>query len=71
MIENKLFIIGKKESEKIVIDDNIFNDLEINNYLEDDVEGNLYNPLEFKINIKKIYKKYSKENLMKEICKYY
>jgi hypothetical protein len=71
MIENKLFIIGKKESEKIVIDDNIFNDLEINNYLEDDVEGNLYDPLEFKINIKKIYKKYSKENLMKEICKYY
>ena len=71
VIDNKLFINGLKENEKIVIDDNIFNDLEINNYLEDDIEGNLYNPLEFKINIKKIYKKYSKENLMKEICKYY
>ena len=70
-IDNKIFIIGLKENEKIVIDDNIFNEIEINNYLEDDIEGNLYNPLEFKIDIKKIYKKYSKEKLMKEICEYY
>jgi hypothetical protein len=82
---NNIFIIGLKEVDNslLVIDDNIFNDIDINNYLEDDVDEPdtrsqsqrvkhyLTCLTEFKIDLKKIYKKYSKENLMKEICKYY
>ena len=90
-IDNNIFITGLKEVDNslLVIDDNIFNDIDINNYLEDDVEEQGYfittctesqsqktkhyltYLTEFKIDLKKIYKKYSKENLMKEICKYY
>ena len=89
--DNNIFITGLKEIDNslLVIDDNIFNDIDINNYLEDDVEDQgcfttdciklqatkeknyLTCLAEFKIDLKKIYKKYSKENLMKEICKYY
>ena len=87
--DNNIFIIGLKElNDSLVIDDNIFNDIDINNYLEDDVEDDVkqgcctklqaqkakhYSSslMEFKIDLKKIYKKYSKEKLMNEICKYY
>ena len=54
---------------KSIIDDNIFIDNQIN--MEDDNELNKYDPLEFNIDLNKIYIKYSKENLMKLICKYY
>jgi hypothetical protein len=70
LLDDKLFIVGIKEIE-FIIDDNIFNSIDINNYLEDDKEANNYDPLEFKINLKEIYKKYYKENLMKDISKYY
>jgi hypothetical protein len=88
--DNNIFISGLKELENslLVIDDNIFNDIDINNYLEDDIEEqeckeshytklqgqkakNYLTLIEFKIDLKKIYKKYSKENLMNKICKYY
>jgi hypothetical protein len=86
-IDNNIFITGLKEVDNslLVIDDNIFNDIDINNYLEDDIEDEVstctklqilskhYSSslIEFKIDLKKIYNKYSRENLMKEICKYY
>jgi hypothetical protein len=69
-LDDKLFIIGLKGTE-FIIDDNIFDPIDINNYLENDDEANNYDPLEFKINLKQIYKKYYKENLMKDISIYY
>jgi hypothetical protein len=69
-LDDKLFIIGLKETI-FVIDDSIFNSIDINRYLEDDIVANSYDPLEFKINLKEIYKKYSKEYLFQDIKKYY
>jgi hypothetical protein len=51
------------------IDDNIF--IDTGNFLEDDKDSNKYDLLEFNINIEEIYRKYSKDKLMKCICKYY
>lgn len=62
--------ILEKSNVDVILDDNIFND--ISTYeLEDDEELNSYDPLGFNIDLNEIYKKYSKENLMKCICKYY
>jgi len=72
--DNNIFIIGTKEINKeLIIDDNIFIEIDTNRYLEEDIIANNYDPLKFNIdiNFKKIYKKFSKENLMKEISNYY
>jgi len=72
MLNEKLFITGIKEtSNELIINDNIFIDINLNNYLEDDINANSYHPLDFKTNLKNLYKKFSKEKLMKEISKYY
>lgn len=72
--DSNIFIIGTKEINKeLTIDDNIFTEVDVNRYLEEDIIANNYDPLKFNINInfKNIYKKFSKENLMKEISNYY
>jgi len=56
-------------SVTVDIDDNIF--IDTSNVLEDDDDYNKYDLLEFNIDIEEIYKKYSREKLMKCICKYY
>ncbi len=65
------FIIGLAEtSQQTEIDDNIFIDTAIE--LEEDEELNNYNILDYPtIDIEEINLKYSRENLMKCICKYY
>ena len=71
LINPSEFILGPalKEGDQIVLDDNIF--IDTNYILEDDEDLNQYDLLEFNIDLNKIYIKYSKENLMKCICKYY
>jgi hypothetical protein len=72
ILNEKLFITGIKEtSNEFIINDNIFIDINLNNYLEDDINANSYHPLDFNINLKNLYKKFSKEKLMIEISKYY
>jgi len=66
-----IFIIGlANRSVQIQIDDSIFTENAIE--LEDDEESNNFNILDHpNINIEEINFKYSRENLMKCICKYY
>lgn len=61
--------ILENKNIELILDDNIFSDCTEN--LEDDDNLNNYDPFEFNIDLNKIYKKYSRENLMKCICKYY
>jgi len=65
------FIIGLNEQiQQVHIDDSIFVDNLVE--LEDDDEMNNFNILDHpKINLEEINLKFSKENLMKYICKYY
>jgi hypothetical protein len=65
------FIIGLNEQiQQVQIDDSIFVDNLVE--LEDDDEMNNFNILDHpKINLEEINLKFSKENLMKYICKYY
>lgn len=66
-----IFVIGLLESfQQIQISDDIFGDNIVE--LEEDEELNNYWNLDHpKINLKKINEKFSRENLMKCICKYY
>ncbi len=66
-----IFVVGLLESfQQIQISDDIFGDNIVE--LEEDEELNNYWNLDHpKINLKKINEKFSRENLMKCICKYY